>query len=250
MTIQKTALVTGAAAGIGRACALRLASEGMAIGVLDLNLEGAEKVAAEITAAGGKAQALQASIADREQVTAAVEKLRSTFGPITVLVNNAGMADFVAFDELTDQAWDTMFEVNVKGTFIVTQVVLPDMKAANWGRIINISSSSAQTGSVEMVHYSASKGAMISMTRSLAQALGPEGITVNNIPPGSVLNTVMSEANRERFAISAEQLAKTIPVRRTGEPEDIANACAWLASEASGYVTGQTIGVNGGRVVS
>lgn len=250
MANEKTALVTGAAAGIGRACAIRLAKAGMAVGVLDLNLEGAEKVAAEIIQAGGKALALGASIADREQVTNAVNQLRSAFGPVTVLVNNAGMADFVPFDELTDEAWDTMFTVNVKGTFIVTQVVLPDMKAANWGRIINISSSSAQTGSVEMVHYSASKGAMISMTRSLAQALGPHGITVNNIPPGSVLNTVMSEANRERFAISAEQLAKSIPVRRTGIPEDIANACAWLASDDSGYVTGQTLGVNGGRVVS
>lgn len=247
---MKTALVTGAAAGIGKACALRLAREGMAIGVLDLDLEGCQKVVAEIEAAGGRAVALKASIADRAQVTEAVDKLRAAFGPVTVLVNNAGISNFIAFEALTDNDWDRMFEINAKGTFIVTQVVLPDMKAAAWGRIVNISSSSAQTGSVEQVHYSASKGAVITMTRSLAQALGPLGITVNNIPPGSVMGTIMSEANKHRFQMPMEQLVRMIPVRRTGEPDDIANACAWLVSEASSYVTGQTIGVNGGRVVS
>src|ERR1700761_5602439 len=192
--MTKTALVTGAAAGIGRACALRLAREGMAVGVLDLNLEGCE------------------------QVEAAVAKLRAALGPVTVLVNNAGISNFIAFEELTDADWDKMFEINAKGTFIITQVVLPDMKAAKWGRIVNISSSSAQSGSVEQVHYSASKGAMISMTRSLAQAVGPHGITVNNIPPGSVMNTIMSEENKHRFAMSMDQLIRMIPVRRTRVP--------------------------------
>jgi 2-hydroxycyclohexanecarboxyl-CoA dehydrogenase len=246
----KTALVTGAAAGIGRACSLRLAREGIAVGVLDLNLEGCEAVVAEIKAAGGKALALQASIADRKQVTAAVDKLRKEFGPVTIVINNAGIANFIPFEELVEDDWRKMMEINVIGTFIVTQVVLPDMKAAHWGRVVNISSSSAQSGSIEQVHYSASKGAVVSMTRSLAQALGPMGITVNNIPPGSVMNTIMSEANRDRFQFPPEQLAKTLPVRRLGVPDDIASACAWLISEDSGYVTGQTIGVNGGRVVS
>jgi 2-hydroxycyclohexanecarboxyl-CoA dehydrogenase len=248
--MPKTGLVTGAAAGIGRACAMRLAREGIAVGVLDVNLEGCEKVVAEIEAAGGKAIALQASVADRAQVVAAVTKLRQAFGPVTVVVNNAGITGFAPFKELTDEAWDTMMAINLKGTFIVTQVVLPDMEAAKWGRIVNISSSSAQTGSINMAHYSASKGAIVTLTRSLAQELGPLGITVNNIPPGSVMNTLMSEANRERFPIPYDTLVQMIPVRKTGQPEDIANACAWLVSEESGYVTGQTIGVNGGRVVS
>jgi 2-hydroxycyclohexanecarboxyl-CoA dehydrogenase len=248
--MSKTALVTGAAAGIGRACAMRLAREGMAVGVLDIDLDGCQRVVSEIEAAGGKAIALPASIADRGRVTAAVARLRETFGPVTVLVNNAGITGTVPFKEITDEQWDRMMEVNLKGTFIVTQVVLPDMEAAKWGRIVNISSSSAQTGAVGMAHYSASKGAMITLTRTLAQELGPLGITVNNIPPGTVMNTVMSEANRERFPISLETLVKTMPVRRTGEPDDIANACAWLVSEETSYVTGQTIGVNGGRVVS
>lgn len=248
--MTKTALVTGAAAGIGRACALRLARDGVAIGVLDLDLQGCEKVVAEIQAAGGKAIALQASIADRNQVTSAVNKLRETFGPVTIVVNNAGISNFIPFEELTDDDWNKMFVINTQGTFIVTQVVLPDMKAARWGRVVNISSSSAQTGSLEQVHYSASKGAVVSMTRSLAQALGPYGITVNNIPPGAVMNTIMSEENKHRFKMPMETLVKMIPVGRTGEPEDIANACAWLCHEDTGYVTGQTIGVNGGRVVS
>jgi 2-hydroxycyclohexanecarboxyl-CoA dehydrogenase len=247
---MKVALVTGAAAGIGAAISRRLARDGIAVGVLDLNLPDASKVADEINKAGGKAIALQASIADRAQVTAAVDKLRKAFGPVTIVVNNAGISDFIPFEQLTESDWSRMMNINVIGTFIVTQVVLPDMKAAGWGRVVNISSSSAQSGSIEQVHYSASKGAVISMTRSLAQALGPMGITVNNIPPGSVMNTIMSEANVGRFLRPPEEMAKTLPVRRTGVPDDIANACAWLVSEDTGYVTGQTIGVNGGRVVS
>lgn len=246
----KVALVTGAGAGIGAAVSRRFARDGMAVGVLDLNLKSAEQVASDIRTTGGRALALGASIAHRGQVNAAAAKLREAFGPITVLVNNAGITGFVPFEELTDEEWDKMMEVNLKGTFIVTQVVLPDMKAAGWGRIINISSSSAQTGAINMAHYSSSKGAIVTLTRSLAQELGPLGITVNNVPPGSVMNTIMSEANKERFQFPVEQLLKTLPVRRMGEPEDIANACAWLAAEETGYVTGQTVGVNGGRVVS
>jgi 2-hydroxycyclohexanecarboxyl-CoA dehydrogenase len=248
--MTKTALVTGAASGIGKACALRLARNGFLVGVLDLNLEGVERVALEINAAGGQSVAVQASVADRGQVTAAVTKVREAIGPITVLVNNAGIAEFLPFEEITDDKWDEQFKINAKGTFIVTQVVLPDMKAAKWGRIINISSSSAWSGADLMVHYSASKGAVVSFTRSLALALGPLGITVNNIPPGSVMQTTMSEATKHLFNVSPEQLKNMLPVRRTGVPEDIASACAWLASDDTGYVTGQTIGVNGGRVLS
>jgi 2-hydroxycyclohexanecarboxyl-CoA dehydrogenase len=133
---------------------------------------------------------------------------------------------------------------------LCVQAVLPDMTASRWGRIVNISSSSAQTGAVNMIAYSSSKGAVVTMTKSMAQEFGPLGITVNNIPPGSVMGTIMSEANRERFQIPVETLLATVPVRRLGEPDDIANACGWLCLEESGYVTGQTIGVNGGRVVS
>ena len=209
----------------------------------------ADTVAA-IEAAGGEAIALGADISDRAQVKAAVAKLRERFGPITILVNNAGVTDFVPFEEITEARWEVVYKINVLGQIIVAQEVLGDMKAKGWGRIVNISSSSGQTGAVGMCTYSSSKGAVITLTRSMAQELGPLGITVNNIPPGSVMGTIMSEANRDKFQIPTEMLLQAIPVRRMGEPNDIANACAWLCHEDSGYVNGQTIGVNGGRVVS
>lgn len=247
---NKVALVTGAAAGIGAACAKRLAKEGIAVGVLDLDEARCADTVAAIKDARGDAIALGADVSKRDQVFAAVQKLRDTFGPITILVNNAGVTDFTPFEEVTDELWDFVYAVNVRGPMIMTQAVLPDMKAAHWGRIVNISSSSAQTGAINMITYSSSKGAVVTMTRSMAQEFGPLGITVNNIPPGSVMGTIMSEANRDKFQIPSEVLLSTLPVRRMGEPEDIANACAWLCNDASGYVTGQTIGVNGGRVVS
>ncbi len=246
--MPRVALVTGAAAGIGRGCARQLAKDGMAVGVLDLHIDQVRKTANEIVAEGGIAIAVQADISDRCQVEAAVKAVRDALGPITVLVNNAGISNTTPFMEVTDELWDTIYRINVKGTFIVTQTVVPDMAAAKWGRIVNISSSSAQTGQANMVPYSSSKGAIISMTRGLADELGPLGITVNNIPPGIIMNTIMSEANRANFPIPIETVREMMPVRRTGEPEDIASACSWLCSEGASYVTGQTIGVNGGRL--
>jgi len=246
----KVALVTGGAAGIGAACAKRLAQDGIAIGVLDLDKVRCADTVNAITSAGGTAIAVAADVSNREQVRAAVEEVREKLGPITVLVNNAGIAEFINFEDITDEKWDRMFAINCRGPFIVTQEVLPDMKAANWGRIVNISSSSAQTGTKVQVHYSSSKGAMVSFTRSLAEALGPHGITVNNIPPGSVMGTIMSEENRARFPIPIEELTANMPAGRLGIPEDIAHTCAFLCDEASSYITGQTVGVNGGRVVS
>lgn len=249
--MKKVALVTGAAAGIGRATSLRLARDGIAIGVLDLSAEGAATVAQEVVAAGGEALALTADVSDRQQVTAAVERLRETFGPVNILVNNAGMTGFCSFLELTDELWDQMLAVNLKSAFIVTQVVIPDMIAAGWGRIINISSSSAQSGSARMAHYSSSKGGMIALTRTLAVEFGGNGITANTIPPRFIHNTAMSEYSfglpgmQERF----QSMLEAGPIKRHGEPEDIAGAVAWLASDEAGYVTGQVIGVNGGRYI-
>lgn len=246
---QKVALVTGAAAGIGAEICRQFADEGMAVGVLDLKLDAAQSVVDEITAKGGKALALAADVSDRGQVEAAVARLREEFGPITVLVNNAGISAWVPFEEIDDAAWDLMMAINLRGPFIVTQTVLPDMKEAKWGRIINISSSSAQTGARWMAHYSASKGGVVAMTKTLAHELSPLGITVNNIPPASVAGTVMYEETKHLMPMTPEEAAAMMPVRRLGEPADIANAAVWLASEKTGYVTGQTIGVNGGRVI-
>ena len=249
---QKTALVTGAAAGIGAACARRLAKDGMQVGVLDLDAARCAETVASIQAAGGKAIALGADISDRAQVKAALAQLREAFGPITVLVNNAAITGYVPFLDMTDQQWNDIHRVNLTGTFIVTQEVLPGMVAAKWGRVINIASSAAQTGAKNMAHYASSKGGMIALTRSLAVEFGPSGITANVIPPRFITATIMSEhsfANAKQ-PMSREALAAAGPICREGQPEDIAGTVSWLASEDAGFVTGQVIGVNGGRIIA
>jgi 2-hydroxycyclohexanecarboxyl-CoA dehydrogenase len=249
--MAKVALVTGAANGIGKATAKRLARDGIAIGVLDLLKDGAATVAEEIKAAGGQAIALAADVSRREDVTRAVGELRGAFGPVTIVVNNAGITGFKPFLELTDEEWDRMLTINLKSVFIVTQLVVPDMIAAGWGRIINISSSSAQSGAENMAHYSSSKGAIIALTRTLALEFGAHNITCNAIPPRFVHNTAMSNESFERPEMKArfQSMIDAGPIRRHGEPEDIAGAVAYLASDEAGYVTGQVIGVNGGRYI-
>ncbi|MCB2072149.1 MAG: SDR family oxidoreductase [Novosphingobium sp.] len=248
---EKVALVTGAANGIGKATAKRLARDGIAIGVLDLLEDGAAAVAGEIEQSGGKAIALAADVSDRESVQAALARLRDAFGPVTIVVNNAGITGFVPFLELTDEDWDRMLAVNLKSAFIVTQEIIPDMIAAGWGRIVNISSSSAQSGAVKMAHYSSSKGGMIALTRTLAQEFGEHNITCNAVPPRFVHNTAMSNESFEREDMKErfQAMVDAGPIRRHGEPEDIAGAVAWLVSDEAGYVTGQVIGVNGGRYI-
>ncbi len=240
--MNKTALITGAAAGIGKACALRLARDGIAVGVLDLNLEGCEKVVAEIQAMGGKAIALQANVADREQVTAAVVKLREAFGPVSILVNNAGISVFKPFLDVTEEIWDRTMAINLKGPYLCTQAVLPDMLAAGWGRIVNISSSSTQGGAPNMSPYVASKGGLVGFTKALALEFARSGVTVNNIPPGFI-DTPMLRAS----PLDIEATSTRSPMGRPGTPEDIAGACAYLCSEEAGYLTGVTLSVNGGR---
>lgn len=248
---KKVALVTGAAAGIGASCARRLAAAGMAIGVLDLDAERCGDTVQSITQNGGAAIALGADISDRAQVLASVETLRSALGPVSVVVNNAGIPGFKPFLELDDQTWDNMLRINLTGAFIVTQVVLPDMIAAHWGRVINISSMAAQSGAPNMAHYAAAKAGMIGMTRALAHEFGPSGVTVNCIPPRFITGTIMSDAafkdGNQPLARDAEIMAG--PIQRAGNPEDIAGAVDWLASEDAGFVTGQVIGVNGGRYI-
>jgi 2-hydroxycyclohexanecarboxyl-CoA dehydrogenase len=249
---DRVALVTGAANGIGKATAKRLARDGVAIGVLDLLEDGAAAVADEIKASGSRALALAADVSDRGSVRSALDELRAAFGPVNVVVNNAGITGFKPFLELTDEEWDRMMAVNLRSAFMVTQLVLPDMIAQRWGRIINISSSSAQQGAMHMAAYSSSKGGMIALTRTLALEFGEYGITANVIPPRFIHNTAMSLESFEKQPHLAETFQKMIdagPIRRHGEPEDIAGAVAYLASDEAGYVTGQVFGVNGGRCI-
>lgn len=246
------ALVTGAAAGIGAACARRLARDGAAVGVLDLDAERCADAVESIRAAGGKALALGADISDRSQVKAALAQLRETFGPVTILVNNAAITGYVPFLEMTLDQWESVHRVNLTGTFIVTQEILPDMVAAGWGRIINIASAAAQSGAPHMAHYASSKGGMIALTRTLAVEFGPRGITANVIPPRFITGTIMSELSfaNSKQPMTREALAAAGPICREGRPEDIAGTVSWLASEDAGFVTGQVISVNGGRIIA
>jgi 2-hydroxycyclohexanecarboxyl-CoA dehydrogenase len=245
-----TALITGGGSGMGEAISRRLAREGKAVGVLDINRESAQAVARSINDAGGRAIALCADIADRRQVVAAVDELRRVFGAIGILVNNAAVENFCAFSEIRDENWDKLIDINLKGAFIVTQAVLPDMLAAHWGRIVNVSALGAQTGAPNMVHYTASKGGLIAMTRSLAIELGPEGITVNSVSPGFI-DTPMSRRAIDGglFPVPYEQIIATYPIPRLGQPDDVACACAFFTSEEAGYITAQVLGVNGGAAV-
>jgi 2-hydroxycyclohexanecarboxyl-CoA dehydrogenase len=248
VTGRRPAIVTGAGSGIGRAIAQRLAEDGHAVAVLDLDGAAAEAVAGELREKGHEAVACGVDVSDRPQVTAAVQRVREALGPVLVLVNNAGLSGFTPFLKITDELWDRIIAVNLSGPLYCTQAVLPDMIEAGWGRIVNISSSSAQGGQQYMVHYVSSKAGLIGFTKALALEFGPKGITVNTIPPGFI-DTPMLRASEEQglLGASVDRIAEATPVRRAGQPGDIAAACAFLVSEEAGYITGQVIGVNGGR---
>ena len=239
---NRVAVVTGGGRGIGRAVSLQLARDGAAVAVWELDEKGARETAALIEEQGGRALACAGDAASKEGIAAALTRTRRQLGAVAILVNNAGISGFTPFLQVTEEALDRMLAINLKGPFLCTQAILPDMLDAGWGRIINISSSSAQTGASSMSSYVASKGGLIGLTKALALELAGRGITVNNVPPGFVDTPMLREA-----PIDIDAFAAGTPMKRPGRPEDIAAACSYLASEAAGYVTGQTISVNGGR---
>jgi len=235
---------------MGEAISRRFAADGMSVGVLDIDAAAAEKVAGEIIRSGGRAVSLQADVSDKQQISAAVATMRAAQGPITVLVNNAAIEGFCPFGDISEDSWDRVIDVNLKSVYIVTQAVLSDMEAAGWGRIINISAYGAQISTPNMGHYYASKGGMVSLTRCLAAELGAKGITANTVSPGFI-DTPMARRAIEggKFPVTPEAIYSAYPIPRMGRPEEIAAACAFLASEEAGYITAQLLGVNGGAVV-
>lgn len=246
---MRTAVVTGGGSGMGRAIVHRLAADGFHVAIVDIDDDSAATVADEVTQAGDHASAFGGvDVSDRSQVDAAIDRVRADIGPVLVLVNNAGITGFKDFLSITDEKWDRIMAVNLNGPYYCTQAALPDMIEAGWGRIVNISSSSAQGGQPYMVHYVTSKAGLIGFTKALALEYGPMGVTVNTIPPGFI-DTPMLRVSEEKGLIGAsvEEVAERTPVRRAGLPEDIAAACAFLVSDEASYVTGQVIGVNGGR---
>ncbi len=232
---MKTALVTGGASGIGRAIADRLRADGNHVATIDLTTSDTDF-------------AYVADVTDRAELDEALAGVHAALGPITILINAAGLTSFRRFANLTIDEWTKVIDVNLNGVFHVTQAVLPDMVAAKWGRIVNISSSSTHSGSPYQAAYVAAKSAVNGLTKTLALEYGPLGITANVVPPGSIDTPMLRKAERDGLlGGSVEDIAARIPVRRIGVPDDIAATCSFLVSEEAGYITGQIVGVNGGR---
>jgi 2-hydroxycyclohexanecarboxyl-CoA dehydrogenase len=231
---MKNAVVTGGGSGIGQAVAARLRADGLHVATIDRNPSEDEF-------------AYTADVTDRGAIDAALTEIRAALGPVTVLVNAAGLDRFKRFTDLTFEDWLRVIDVNLNGVFHCVQAVLPDMIEAGWGRIVNISSSSTHSGQPFMAPYVAAKSGVNGLTKSLALEYGPNGITVNAVPPGFIDTPMLRKAEERGFLGDTQKQIEATPVRRIGRPEDIAAACAFLVSEEAGYITGQILGVNGGR---
>jgi 2-hydroxycyclohexanecarboxyl-CoA dehydrogenase len=250
---NRVALVTGGAQGIGRGIAEQLGTDGYRVGVADLNLEAAEATAATINSAGGHAVAVQLDVTDSASVESAVKAVTEEYGPIEVVVNNAGFDDFMKFLDTTEDFWDRILEVNFKGALRVIQATAPGMVERGWGRIVNIGSDAGRVGSSLEAVYSGAKGGIIAFSKTLARELATKGVTVNTVCPGPT----DTPALRKFAANSGDDAEKVItgmtravPMRRLAMPADIAAAVAYFASDSAGYATGQTLSVSGGLTMA
>lgn len=244
--MKSVALVTGASGGIGRAIALRLASDGYAVAVhCHRNVEKAQAVCDEIRASGGIAEVYVCDITDAGSVSAMVNAVTDMLGPITVLVNNAGIAQQKLFTDLSVTEWQQMMAVHVDGAFYTCRTVLPHMIHAHSGSIINISSMWGQTGGSCEVHYSTAKAALIGLTKALAKEVGPAGVRVNCVAPGVIQTEMLANLSQDTL----DGLAEETPMCRLGTPADVAAAVAFLASDGAGFITGQVLAPNGGIVI-
>jgi 2-hydroxycyclohexanecarboxyl-CoA dehydrogenase len=247
--MSRVAVVTGGASGMGEATCHELGRRGHKVAVFDVNAQAAQRVTEELRAEGITAVAVAGDVSDRAAVDDAYAKVRSELGPIEILVTSAGLFGFAPFEEITSESWTRIIEVNLTGTFHCCQAALPDMVASGWGRIVMISSSSAQRGSPFAAHYAASKGALLTLTKSLAREYANRGITVNNIPPSGIETPMQHQGQAAGYLKSNEEIAANIPVGHLGTGDDIAAAVAFLCSEEAKFITGQTLGVNGGAVM-
>jgi 2-hydroxycyclohexanecarboxyl-CoA dehydrogenase len=247
--MKRTAFVTGGASGIGLSICEHLARAGHSVVVADYNGDGADAAAKAIRDSGGQAIPAVVDVSDRSAVDKAVEAARGEFGPIGILVTSAAVSRREPFETISAESWEQVLAVNLTGTFNCVQAVIGDMTAAGWGRVVLISSSSAQRGGSGMTHYAASKGGVIAFGKTLALEFAKRGVTVNNIAP-SVIETPMVEQQRAAGKVpSSEKMAAGVPVGRMGTGDDIAAACMYVVSEEASYFTGQTVSVNGGSFV-
>ncbi|MFB7715384.1 3-oxoacyl-ACP reductase FabG [Streptomyces sp. NPDC056105] len=248
MTTTRTAVVTGAARGIGAGVAKRLAADGFAVAVIDLDQAACKPVVEEIEAAGGRALAVGADVSDEQSVQAAVDRIASELGEPTVLVNNAGIIRDNLLFKMTPADWDAVMNVHLRGSFLMSRAVQGYMTKAGWGRIVNLSSTSA-LGNKGQANYAAAKSGIQGFTKTLALELGKFGVTANAIAPGFI-ETEMTAETARRIGMGFEEFkagaAAQIPVARTGKPEDIAHAVSFFASEGAGFVSGQVLYVAGG----
>lgn len=248
MTPQRTAIVTGAARGIGAALAQRLAADGMAVAAVDLSADACADVVESITAAGGTARAFEADVAQESSVGRLVDAVAAELGVPTVLVNNAGVLRDNLLFRMSAEDWDTVMNVHLRGTFLMSRAVQAHMTEQGWGRIVNISSTSA-LGNRGQANYSAAKAGIQGMTKTLAIELGKFGVTANAIAPG-LIETAMTQATAERMGVPYEQFiekaSQQIPVARAGKPEDIAAAASFFVGEDASFVSGQVLYVAGG----
>ena len=217
--------------------------------LVDSNAEAAETAAASLRSEGAIAIAVAADVADRAAVAAGFDRIRTELGPVEILVTSAGIESFTPVLDITAEGWDRIIGINLTGTFTCVQAALPDMLAAGWGRIVTISSQSAQSGAPNMAHYAASKGGVIGLTKALAVELARQGITVNTIPPSLVDTPMARKAEAAGDFPGVDIVGPMVPLGRAGTPADIAAACSFLCSEGGSYITGQLIGVNGGMYI-
>lgn len=238
----KVALVTGAAQGIGKATAHLLARQGADVVVWDVNLEKADEVAREIQALGRRSMAMRVDVSRWEEVDRMVQAVVDQLGKIDLLINNAGIARDKLILRMTEEDWDAVLDINLKGTFNCTKAVIRYMSKQRSGRIVNIASVVGEMGNAGQANYAASKAGVIGLTKTIAREFAQRGITVNAIAPGYI-QTAMTEALPEK---AKEALKSLIPMERLGQPEDVAQAVLFLVSEASSYITGQVLNVNGG----
>ncbi len=245
----RVAVVTGAASGIGLGVARRLAADGHAVALLDRDGDAATSAAADLSEQGSTCAAYEVDVADRAALERAFSSLSEELGPVTILVTSAGVEAFDAALDITPEKWDRILAVNLTGTFACMQLAVPDMLAGGWGRIVTISSSSAQSGAPRMAHYVASKGGVIGLTKAFAREFSGAGITVNTIPPTIVDTPMARKAEGAGDVPSVDTMGKMVPVGRAGTPDDIAATCAFLCSDEASYITGQVIGVNGGMYI-
>ncbi|WP_327432448.1 SDR family NAD(P)-dependent oxidoreductase [Streptomyces sp. NBC_01236] len=248
MTSPRVAVVTGAGRGIGAATALRLAADGAAVGVLDVDRRTAADTVDRIRAAGGTAHAVVTDVGDPDQVKGALATVAAELGPPVILVNNAGVIRDRPMQDLSLDDWDTVVEVNLRGPFLMCQAIRPYLLEQRWGRIVNFSSSSA-LGNRDQANYSAAKAGIDGLTRTLAIELGPYGVTVNSVAPGYIVTDMTAQTAARMgmdFGKLQQMVAAQTPVRRVGQPEDVANAVAFLVGEDAGFVSGHTLYVTGG----